>query len=25
VFMHNADILHIKFTDLVQLMRGERA
>ena len=25
VFMHNADILHIKFVTLVRLMRGERA
>jgi len=25
VFMHNADILHIKFMDLVRLMGGERA
>jgi putative transposase len=25
VFIHNADILHIKFMDLVLLMRGERA
>jgi len=25
VFMHNADILHIKFMTLVRMMRGERA
>jgi hypothetical protein len=25
VFMHNADILNIKFMTLVRLMRGERA
>jgi putative transposase len=25
VFIHNADILHIKFMDLTLLMRGERA
>ncbi|MGE5660971.1 MAG: hypothetical protein ACM3X1_01865, partial [Ignavibacteriales bacterium] len=25
MFIHNADILHIKFMDLTLLMRGERA
>ena len=25
VFMHNADILHIKFMNLIRIMRGEKA